>query len=130
MVHQEVDLEDLVVVLNLTMVVVHLQLVVIMVRHLVVLEGVEVDSEAEPPLLVDHMEHREEAILLVTEVEEDVNQEEERQHLLTGNLSEISPDGLHLLIEFEPLRIENSRNILSFEMCSVMLQLLVKTVLV
>jgi len=129
-VHQEVDLEDLVVVLNLTMVVVHLQLVVIMVRHLVVLEGVEV----EPPLLVDHMEHREEAILLVTEeeeVEEDVNQEEERQHLLTGNLSEISPDGLHLLIEFEPLiRIKNSRNILSFEMCSVMLQLLVKTVLV
>merc|ERR1719419_2247623 len=132
-VHQEVDLEDLVVVLNLTMVVVHLQLVVIMVHHLVVQEGVEVDSEVEPPLLVDHMEHREEAILLVTEVEEveeDVNQEEERQHLLTGNLSEISPDGLHLLIEFEPLRIENSRNILSLEMCSVMLQLLVKTVLV
>merc|ERR1712198_307121 len=94
-VHQEEDLEDLVVVLNVTM-----------VGHLVVLEGVEVDSEVEPPLLVDHMVYREEAILLVTEeeeVEEGVNQEEERQHLLTGNLSEINPDGLHLLTEFDPL---------------------------
>jgi len=108
--HQEVDLEDLEeVALNLTMVVVLHQLAAIMELHLVELEDV-VDLEVEPPLLVDPMEHQEEVTLLVMvveEEEEDVSQEGESQSLLTGKLSEINLDGLHLLIEFElkPLKI-------------------------